>query len=292
MDVAFENKKNSKALVITLLVCLALVFISKFIHWYNPPIIPPAFEEGIEVNLGNSETGLGEEIPSIPGEAAPTASETANTTSNSSVANNENTVVPSAVNSEEDEPITIPAKKPTPKTTPTNNITPKPTTTPTNNTSVTKPIPAPKPKAVFANGTGKGNGGNDADSYNGVNSQGIAGGKGDQGNPNGNVNSDSYTGSGGSGKSGFSISKGLNGRKLVQLPSFEDDFNESAKVFVDITVNQAGQVTAATINPRGTTTTNAQIRAIAKKKAMQLKLNASSGEEQTGTIVFNFQLRG
>ncbi|MFW1568030.1 hypothetical protein ACEV9J_24020, partial [Vibrio parahaemolyticus] len=101
-----------------------------------------------------------------------------------------------------------------------------------------------------------GAGGNNADSYNKSNNQGIAGGKGDQGNPNGNPNSDSYTGNAASGNSGngVTIRNGLDGRRITKLPSFEDDFNENAKVAVDITVDGSGAVTAATINPRGTTT--------------------------------------
>ena len=42
-------------------------------------------------------------------------------------------------------------------------------------------------------------------------------------------------------------------------PSFEDDFNENAKVAVDITVDAGGNVTSASVNPRGTTTTNANV---------------------------------
>ena len=122
--------------------------------------------------------------------------------------------------------------------------------------------------------------------------QGIAGGKGDQGKPNGNPASDSYTGNGGTGKGGVSIRSGLSGRRFTHLPSFTDEFNENAKVAVDITVNQSGNVIDATINPRGTTTTDQNIRGIALSKAKQLKLNAGTADEQTGTIVFDFKLRG
>lgn len=49
---------------------------------------------------------------------------------------------------------------------------------------------------------------------------------------------------------------------------------------------------SAVVNPRGTTTTNGNIRSIATRKAMQLKLNAGEEDEQTGTILFDFKLRG
>jgi len=77
----------------------------------------------------------------------------------------------------------------------------------------------------------------------------------------------------------------------LSLDFFEDDFNENAKVAVDITVNQSGAVIAASINPKGTTTTNTSIRNIAIQKAKTLKLNAADASEQTGTLIFDFKLR-
>ena len=67
-------------------------------------------------------------------------------------------------------------------------------------------------------------------------------------------------------------------------------FNENAKVAVDIIVNSSGQVIGATVNPKGTTTTNANIRNIAIKKAKMLRLNAGTDPEQKGTIVFSFKI--
>jgi hypothetical protein len=162
----------------------------------------------------------------------------------------------------------------------------------------TPPIPTPpKPKAVFGGGASTTTSGNNADSYNGKTDQGIAGGKGDHGKLNGNPNSDSYTGNGGNGTGGpagpggdVKIRSGLDGRRIAKLPSFEDDFNENAKVAVDIIVNSSGQVIGATVNPKGTTTTNANIRNIAIKKAKMLRLNAGNDPEQKGTIVFSFKI--
>src|SRR5947199_362365 len=67
---------------------------------------------------------------------------------------------------------------------------------------VNTPPKVVKPKAVYAGGKNPNNGGNNADSYNNIRNQGIAGGNGDQGKPNGNPNSDSYTGNGGTGNGG------------------------------------------------------------------------------------------
>jgi hypothetical protein len=276
MTLGFEKEKNIKAGLITALICLLLFFIFFFLNWELPQIPTPSFGEGIEVNLGNSETGLGTEAPQVPGEAA---TETDNTKS----------TPPAQV--EATKPIQTDANE-------TNEAAAVVTKTVKKQNTITPPVQAPpKPKAVFGGGASTTTSGNNADSYNGKTDQGIAGGKGDQGKINGNPNSDSYTGNGGNGTGGpagagggVSIRSGLDGRRIAKLPSFEDDFNENAKVAVDIVVDNNGQVTSAAVNPRGTTTTNASIRNIAIKKAKTLRLNAGNDPEQKGTIVFSFKI--
>jgi len=276
MTLGFEKEKNIKAGLITALFCLLLFFIFFFFNWELPQIPTPSFGEGIEVNLGNSETGLGTEAPQVPGEAA---TETDNSKS----------TPPAQV--EASKPIQTDANE-------TNEAAAVVTKTVKKQNTITPPVQAPpKPKAVFGGGASTTTSGNNADSYNGKTDQGIAGGKGDQGKINGNPNSDSYTGNGGNGTGGpagagggVSIRSGLDGRRIAKLPSFEDDFNENAKVAVDIVVDNNGQVISATVNPRGTTTTNANIRNIAIKKAKTLRLNAGNDTEQKGTIVFSFKI--
>lgn len=286
MQASFEKEKNLKAGGITLLICLLLFLFFFFVQWTLPIVPAPDFGEGIEVNLGNSETGLGDIAPQTPGEPSPSQEEistpppTANTSTQQPITSTEdNDPEDPAVNTNTKKAENKPVVKPD-----DNNIK-------KSSTSTVNPTPAPaKPKAVFKGGTSTTSSGNNADSYNNTRDQGIAGGKGDQGKPNGNPLSDSYKGNGGTGTAGVSIRSGLDGRRLTKIPSFEDDFNENAKVAVDITVNAEGGVIAATINPRGTTTTNQSIRAIALRKARQLKLNAAS-EEQNGTIVFDFKIK-
>lgn len=275
MDYAFEKEKNVKATIITSVITVILFSIFFYVHYSKPVIPEPVIREGIEVNLGNSETGLGNIAPLAPGEAAPETKAKVTPTQNEPnkpIAENTNT-------NEEDVTVNKPTRT-------VKKITP-------NNTPTEKPIPTPKPKAIFTGTKPGGAGGNNADSYNKSKNQGIAGGKGDQGNPNGNPNSDSYTGNAASGNSGngVTIRNGLDGRRITKLPSFEDDFNENAKVAVDITVDRSGAVTTATINPRGTTTTNINIKNIALRKARSLKLNSAKTDEQTGTLVFSFRLR-
>jgi TonB family protein len=70
----------------------------------------------------------------------------------------------------------------------------------------------------------------------------------------------------------------------------QDDFNENAKVYVDIKVDASGRVTDASI-ARGTTTSNSNLRSIAIQKAKQLKFPANQNDIESGTILFNFVLK-
>lgn len=290
MSPAFESEKNIKASAYTALVCILLFIVFFFVKWTLPLLPTPPVEEGIEVNLGNSDEGLGDVAPQVPGDPAKDQSpdfsppqSSPPTPQEQSIAGDENETDEAPVVSNVVKPAVVKdvLKNTPPIKTPTTNVQP-----------VASPLPTPpKPKAVYGGGT-NGTGGNGADSYNNVRNQGITGGNGDQGSANGNPNSDSYTGNGGNGNNGVTIRSGLKNRKFTKFPSFEDDFNETAKVAVDIKVDKNGNVIAATVNPRGTTTTNAGIRSIATRKAMQLKLNAGEEDEQTGTILFQFKLRG
>lgn len=306
MAPAADKETNAKASAYTFLVCGLVFILFFFTKWTLPTIPPPPYDEGIEVNLGNSETGEGDIAPQLPGAPSDAAQQEYNppaaaqpakaepqeqtitgdeneTEDVAEVNNTPKPVVKKPVVNKTNVPVTKPVV--TPNNTDAKNVATKPVA------SIPTPAP-PKPKAVYSGGTSAGSGGNNADTYNGVRNQGIAGGKGDQGQPNGNPNSDSYKGTGGTGKSGVQIRSGLNGRRFTSLPSFTDDFNENASVAVNIKVSSDGRVLSAVVNPKGTTTTNANIRSIAIRKAMQLKLNPSDDEEQIGTILFSFKLRG
>lgn len=291
MSVSFEREKNIKASAYTGMICLLLFLLFFFLQWTLPQIPAPSFGEGIEVNLGNSESGIGDEVPQSPGN--PSLTEDSKTAPPKTLTENVNQP---KINTDEYADGEAPAvNKPKVNKVTKPIVPPISTIKKANPATIENPAPAPlKPKAVFKGGTSTTSSGNKADTYNGVKNQGIAGGKGDQGNPNGNPNADSYKGnaaSGNGGNGGVSIRSGLDGRRITKLPSFEDDFNENAKVAVDITVDKSGNVTNAIVNQRGTTTTNQNIRNIALRKAKSLKLNSGNAEEQTGTLVFNFKLR-
>ena len=291
MQDQFESKKNVKAGTYTLVICSAILCVLLFIRWTLPSLPPPSLDEGIEVNLGNSDMGLGDDQPFLPGEPSPSDQQ-------AYVPPKAVTAPPEPVKDIEtdDKSVDAPEIKKPPVVKPKPEATKVPEKEVVKNTpkKVTQPVtnptpPVPKPKAQMRGVAGTGTGGNDADSYKKGGSEGIAGGTGDQGRPGGDPNSKNYTG-GGRGNSDVSISRGLQGRNIVRWPSFTDEFNENAKVAIDIRVDGQGNVVSASYQPRGSTTADASMKDIALRKAHQLKLNAN-GEESTGTIIFNFKLR-
>jgi hypothetical protein len=285
----FEARIRRKAGLYTLLICGSLLALLFLISW-NLPFNPPApVEEGLEVNLGNSDQGLGSNQPFLPNESAKQEQEKY-TVPKTSAASKE---ALKDVETDDKDPDPAPAVKQPPVTKPNaTKIPEKDLTVKTPHKAVqpaVNPTPVPpKPKAVFSGVKGDGSGGNDADHFKPGGNQGIAGGKGDQGAPGGDPNSTNYKG-GGHG-SGIAIARGLQGRRIRSTPSFTDEFNENAKVAVDIHVDAAGNVISAEYQAHGSTTSDATLKAIAIRKAHEVKFNSGS-DESVGTLVFNFKLK-
>lgn len=287
-----EKSKNIKALGYTAVTCAALIIGLIFASWKLPVPPAPVIDNGIEVNLGNSDQGMGDIAPQLPGE--PSAADQQQT-------DNPPPMVASEAEPKEYKPVVdtkedVPVIKTTPKPKENKRTDPKAIEKSVKKSTTKKvinktPTP-PSPKAIYKGGTNQGTGGNNADSYNGKRNQGIAGGNGDQGKINGNPASDNYDGNGGTGTSGISIRSGLSNRNFMGGRSFTGKFNENAKVALDIVVNRDGHVTSASVNPKGTTTTNSTILGIAIRKAKTLRFSKGTVDAQTGTIVFNFKLNG
>lgn len=277
----FERQKNIKALSYTTIITVG-IFLLFFISWTIPqPAVPP-IDEGIEVNLGNSETGMGDVPPQIPGEMS-SAEQTTVAAPQTTQAEAE-TQPEVADNDEPDAPPVRTSPKPEVKKNPVKeeNTTAK---TNTNKPVVNTPPKVVKPKAVYAGGKSSNGTGNNADSYNNARNQGIAGGTGDQGKPNGNPNSDSYTGNGGRGNGGVNITSGLSGRRTIGGTRFEDSYKYGGVVYVNVTVDENGNVLSATIKQGSPF---ADINAIAQRRAKQIKFSKGT-ETQTGTIQIKFE---
>ena len=247
-----SNEKKDKGIAIggTILVH-ALAVLILFLMAFRTPLPLPG-EEGVEVDLGMMNQGMGNiqpEKPAIPQAAQPKQEQSKS---------KEDLVTQ---NDEE-----APAIE-KPKTT-----KPKQETKPAE-----EPKPKANPRALFK--------GNNSPQAGG--SEGVTGQPGDQGNPNGLAGVRKYDGNGGQGN-GTGYSLGGRGAKTLHRPS--DDFSEEGIIVVDIWVNREGKVTRAEIANKGTTLINSEMRNKAKQAALRSVFAADKDapEEQHGTITYTF----
>ena len=285
MQATFESEKNRKALTYTVIICGILLLLAFIITW---PIVAPSaspVQDLIEINLGNNDEGEGQVQPLIKGAMEP-AQEPAAKPQQAAASNEPATDAEPDENAEADAaPVSKPEKAiPKSNTPPKENVAkpvkvnnPAPVTTP----PVSKPQ---KPKFTY-NGPGNGTG-NGATEDNGYKYQGNKpGGKGDAGDPSGKP--DSY-GNNPGGRSGISVVRGARPLNLGSL-KLEDDFNENAKVYLDIRYNASGGFISSSVS-KGTTTSNASILSIAKREAAKLKFPVASDGGIT-IMLFNFKVQ-
>ena len=287
IDHSFESEKNRKAFLYTAGICGIFLIIAIFYTWplQIPPV--PTVQDLIDINLGNDVEGMGDVQPLAKGERAPETQSIQSQQKSVKAADNPTRNIQADDNNDEEAAPVVKAEKPKEDAKDLNKETVAKTTKSVNPSPVINPNPAPpKPKLPLYKG-GNGTGGNGATEDNGYRNQGYKPGNGDAGSPDGKP--DAY-GSSPGGRSGVSVVRGLSGRRPISFPSMQDDFNENAKVYVDIKVNAIGKVTEASI-ARGTTTSNSSLRNIAIEKAKQLKFPASQNDVESGTILFNFVLR-
>lgn len=243
------NNKIISGIVTAIIMAVVVAVLLAF--GYDPPN-PPIPEEGVEVNLGDSDFGSGidpqplspaaaTQAPSSPSQMAtqhvePTPSVGAN-------ANSANTV------------------KPTPEQPKVENIKPE----------INR-------NALF---TGRRN------QQSGTGSQGVTQGSGDQGSPNGSPNSNNYSGNGGNGMN-FSLA----GRSNVTLPRPNYSSNEQGTVVIQIWVDRDGKVTRAEYQPKGSSTSNGYLVSQARAAALRARFNAdpNAPDEQRGTITYIFKI--
>ena len=113
---------------------------------------------------------------------------------------------------------------------------------------------------------------------------------GDKGQPDGDPYATSYYGSpgSGSGTGGY----GLNGRSLVSKGKVQQQCNQEGRVVVRIVVDRNGRVISATPGVKGTTNNNPCLLEPAKKTAFMHKWNLDSNapSQQVGFVVVNFKL--
>ena len=105
----FESSKNMRASGYTALVVVCLLVLFFFVRWSLPPMPPPVPEEGMEVNLGSSDQGLGTDQPFEPGDPAPKEQQTYTPPQQNVAENNDTKEVETDDDNKEDAPV---VKKP------------------------------------------------------------------------------------------------------------------------------------------------------------------------------------
>lgn len=246
-----DNEKKDKGIAIAGTIMVhALALLVLFLMAFRTPLPLPG-EEGVEVDLGMMNQGMGNiqpEKPAIPQAAQPQQQQSKS---------KEDLVT----QNDEEAPA---LKKP-------KNTKPK----------QEKPAEEPKPtvnqRALF-----KGNNNPQAGG-----SEGITGQPGDQGNPNGLAGIKQYEGNGGKGN-GMGYDLGGRGAKSLHRP--DDNFSEEGTVVVDIWVNPSGKVVRAEVSRKGTTIINSEMRQKAVQAALRssFAVDPNAPDEQHGTITYNF----
>ena len=247
-----KEKKDKGIAIVGTIVFHALAVLVLFLMAFKTPLPLPG-EEGVEVDLGMMDQGMGNLQPETP--AIPMAAQPQQETSKSEE---------EIVTQNDDEAPALEKPK---------------TTKPKQEQPTETPKPTVNQRALFKGSNNPQAGG----------SEGITGQPGDQGNPNGLAGIKQYDGQGGKGN-GTGYDLGGRGAKSLHRPS--DDFTEEGVVVVDIWVDRAGKVTRAEVARKGTTLINNDMRQKAVQAALRSTFVADSNapEEQHGTITYTFVL--
>lgn len=286
----FPSEKR-KGIVGTTIIHLILLVLLVFASFSVPP--PPEMEEGILVNFGTDETGLGMIEPSPP-------------------AVQETTAPPASANATiktEDEPLITQNTEEAPEV---KKVDPEAEKKKLEKIEAAKILKEKieaerivkaqedierrrveaelKRQSDIMNRTKNAL----ANSKNaGTNSlgEGIAGGPGNQGVTTGSI--DSKVRGDGSGLGDKGISYDLQGRGFQALPSPKYDYQGEGRVVVEVSVDRMGKVIQAIPGSKGSTTLDSYLLKVAKEAALQasFEVKPDAPAVQKGTITYNFILK-
>lgn len=236
-------------------IIMALVAVVLLAFGYDPPD-PPIPEEGVEVNIGDSDFGMGSDP-----EPASEASNYAPPAAQNQVATQQTEPSISMPSTPNQGNVTNPAAQEQPQ--------------------VENKEPEINQNALF---TGRRNRTNQG----GSGSEGNTTGNGNQGNPNGTPNSNNYDGNGGNG-----VKADLKGRSAVVLPrppSYQG--KDQGNVVIKVWVNQQGYVVRAEAGQKGTTLAKEEFvqRALEYAKKAKFTPSLDSPDEQIGYITYMFRI--
>jgi len=298
----FKDKDRRRGAIATTIVHLLLVVALIFLALRTP--LPLPGEEGVEVNFGYDDQGMGDvqsETPAPIKQPTPPPPQQKQEVKEPEPVKEDKIItqdVEEAPKIEEDKPEIKkePEKKPEEKIEEKKQPEPekeiieeKTTDKPVDSTLITEnkeevdqPVEEPKPvvneRALYK--------GSSKTSKDGTN-QGIKPGIGDMGKPQGYKESDKYDGRGGKGNG---PSYGLGGRGSVLLDEPPSDFNEVGEVKVTIIVNRDGIVIDARIDYSGTNILDQKQRQQAIDAALNSKFekDPNAPERDRGWITYKF----
>ena len=277
----------------TILFHIGVVVLLIFLALRTP--LPLPGEEGVMVNFGFDQTGMGvdQQMEAAPAEIV------------------QKPQTPPQENREEkyltqdvEEAPAIEKKKEEPKKKEPEKVKPKPEPEPVKEAIEPEPEPKPEPepqvnqKAMYK--------GKSTTSTQGG-QEGITGQPGDQGSPTGAAGVNNYEGKGGlgnqgqgtgasgtggdgNGLGGEGISYSLGGRGSLVLHKPNYDSKEQGKVVVTIKVDRKGNVISAVPGAKGTNVSDQSLWNLAKDAALRSRFSADpdAAEFQVGTITYNF----
>ena len=255
---ALNKKEKRNRGVIFTIAFHSVAFLILFLFGFTTPLPLPE-EEGIMIDFGDSETGIGQVEPE-------------KTT---------NTVKPVEVAVQEESNMTQDYEE-SATTVPETKVSEEVVEEIVEEVEETEEVREVDPLALYQNTSDN--------NSNNSESEGIAGGDGNQGRPDGDPNSNQYTGNGtGNGGVGFS----LKGRNPKGLPKPVYTSNEQGIVVVKITVDRDGKVIAAVPGAKGSTTMDSALLNAARQAALNAKFDKkiSAPSRQIGTITYHFILK-
>lgn len=257
---------DNRAFVLTAGVFTLLLFLMVILGFTTP--LPLPAEQGILINFGDDDAGIGQVEPQ-PTREVQKQPETSQPTPV------EQTDEPEQMTQNYEEAPAVQAKKPEPEQ-------PKEKTEPKKEEE--KPKEDPKPVVDRRALWGKNR------NTESTNSEGDAGGTGNQGDPTGDENTKNRSlGSG----LGEGVSFDLDGRMAVSLPMPKLNQQKEGTVVVEVTVDRNGKIIAAKPGVKGSTTLDSYLLDLAKRAALQSKFNLKEDapSRQVGTITYVFRLR-
>ncbi len=296
------NKDKTRGIIGTVMVHLLLLIFLLVVALRTP--LPLPGEEGVEVNLGYDDQGMGDvqsdtpppmkepvpvpkEVVQPPSDPIPVEEEIITQDIEEAPVIEEDIVKPEPEKEIEEEIIEEIKPEPIPE----EIIEKEPVEEVVDSlyvqdelveeVQVEKPKPVVNKRALYTGSSTS----TDAAGTN----QGVTKGAGDQGKPHGYKESDDYTGQGGKGN-GVSFNLGGRGYLFLEKPTAK--FKEQGTVIVNIWVDKDGQVKKAQVRAKGTNILDENLKRIAVDAAYNSTFvkDNNAVDLQRGTITYNFIL--